>query len=168
MSVSHSFRGEASWRSPWRPYTDNRKHTGHLHSSPYPINTYKQAHWQGWHVCLGKDVVNVKSAYTATPFLSSNKGMLASVLLHLYQEEVRCKFCCLILQLIANRMNIQPLAGSQNIQCNYANTNVTVFKCYVHRTKLNSWEMIKVFIFLKVRLNYFTYSLHDWKHLRLI
>lgn len=89
-----------------------RIHTGHLHSSP--SLTYTQTHihthtgfgkGKGWHVCLGKGVLNVKFAYTVTPPLSSNKGMLAPVLLHLYSEEVRSKFCCLILQLIANRMS---------------------------------------------------------------
>lgn len=35
--------------------------------------------------------------------------MLAPALLHLYSEEVMSKFCCLILQLIANRMSIALL-----------------------------------------------------------
>lgn len=61
---------------------------------------------KGWHVCLGKGMLNVKFTYAVTPFLSSNQGMLAPMLLHLYSEEVRSKFCCLILQLIANRRSI--------------------------------------------------------------
>lgn len=174
----HSFRGEVSWRSPWRPYTNNRIHTGHLHSSPSLIYTltHRQTHtnrfWKGWHVCLGKGVLNVKFAYAVTPFLSSNMGMLAPELLHLYSEEVGSEFCCLILQLIANRMSIalQHTATCRQPEhpmqlCKHKRHSL--FKWYVHRTKRSWWEMIKVLIFCKVRTDYFTYSAHDRKTLTL-
>lgn len=123
-----------SWRSPWRPHTDYRIHTGHLHSSPSLIYTHRHTRVLRGVACLLRQrCVECEVCIHSHSFLlSSNKGMLAPVLLHRYSEEVRSKFCCLVLQLIANRMsvalrNIQPRAGSQNIQCNYANTNITVF-----------------------------------------
>lgn len=49
---------------------------------------------------------DVEFAYALGPSLYSSASMLAPMLLHLYSEEVRSKFCCLIPQLIANRLSV--------------------------------------------------------------
>lgn len=66
--------------------------------------------------------------------------MLAPMLLHLYSEEVRSKFCCLILQLIAKQDEhcspIYSLLQAARTSTATTQTQTLQFlKRYVHRTK---------------------------------
>ncbi|MEQ2213698.1 hypothetical protein XENOCAPTIV_019486 [Xenoophorus captivus] len=78
----------------------------HSHTDVDTRHTNVLERKRGAEFCLSKAELNFKFAYTVTPFLYFNKGMLAPMLLQFYNREVRANFWCLILQLIANRMSI--------------------------------------------------------------
>lgn len=83
------------------------------------------------------------------------------MLLHLYSEEVTSKFCCLILQLIANMMSIalQHKANPKQLEhpMQICNTSITeILKWFVYRTKHRWEELVMVLIYSKLKINYFT------------
>lgn len=88
-------------------------------------------------------------------------GKLAPMLLHLYSKEVGADFCCLILQLIANRMSIalQHTARtfSASMQTQTSQSFNGTFK------ELNADEEIdQDFSFFQLRIIYFTYNISSY------
>lgn len=77
----------------------------------------------GWGVCICTRSFSVVQC-----------RMLAPMLLHLYSEEVRSKFCCPIPQLIANRLSV-TLRHTASHGRPERTSNATTLKRYVNETK---------------------------------
>lgn len=151
-------------------------HASHLHSSPSLAHRREQTHthtnthkfWKGRHVCLGKVELDVKFAYAVSLSVvqCGGGGMLAPMLLHLYDKEVRANFCCLILQLIANRMSN---ALQHTATCRQPEHSMRLCKHKHHSLPMvclngqnTDEEMSKEWLFSELRINYFTYNISSF------